>query len=82
MPSCTMRTDSQYVYRAVQKNDMIRSNNALWNEYRMLSAERRVDVIWVQGHAGDQHNERADELARQSAGQGFVKLTGFTPKYR
>lgn len=62
-----IRTDSQYVYRAVQENAMIRSNTALWNDYRKLSAERRVDVVWVQGHAGDQHNERADELAREQA---------------
>ena len=64
-----IRTDSQYVHRAVQENAMIRSNTALWNDYRSLSAVRRVDVVWVQGHAGDQHNERADELARQRASQ-------------
>ena len=59
-----IRTDSQYVHHAVHENAMVRSNTALWNEYQNLSAERRVDVVWVRGHAGDPYNERADELAR------------------
>ena len=62
-----IRTDSQYVHRAVHENAMIRSNAALWNEYRNLSAERRIDLVWIPGHASDPHNERADELARQQA---------------
>lgn len=64
-----IRTDSQYVHHAVQKNAMVRSNTWLWKEYKILSAERRVDVVWVPGHAGDQHNERADDLARGQANQ-------------
>ncbi len=62
-----IRTDSQYVYRAVQENAMISSNTALWSCYKILSAERKIDVVWIKGHAGDQHNERANELARQQA---------------
>lgn len=59
-----IRTDSQYVYRAVQEGTMIRSNHDLWDVFRELSNQRRVDVVWVQGHAGDPHNERADALAQ------------------
>ena len=66
-----IRTDSQYAHRAVHENAMIRSNAALWNEYRNLSAERRIDLVWIPGHASDPHNERADELARQQ-GPGKV----------
>jgi len=62
-----IRTDSQYVYRAAQERTLIRSNNDLWNEFRKLRDQRRVDVVWVRGHAGDPHNERADELARKQA---------------
>lgn len=62
-----IRTDSQYVYRAVQDGTLIRSNNDLWDEYINIGNERRVDVVWVQGHAGDWHNERADALAQGEA---------------
>ena len=62
-----IRTDSQYVSRAVQENAIIRSNTALWDCYKILSAERQVDVVWIKGHAGDRHNERANELAQQQA---------------
>lgn len=62
-----IRTDSQYVYNAAQKGTMIRSNMDLWDEYRKLTDRRRVDVVWVKGHAGDPQNERADRLALQQA---------------
>lgn len=64
-----VRTDSQYVYRAVQENTVIRSNGALWNEYKCLAAERRVDIVWVPGHNGDEWNERADALSREQSKQ-------------
>ena len=39
----------------------------LWT--RLLSAlePHKVDFIWVKGHAGDEMNERCDELATTAA---------------
>jgi ribonuclease HI/retron-type reverse transcriptase len=65
--SIVIRTDSQYVCDAINRQTVIKTNSALWSEYRELSNSRRVKVIWVKGHAGDTYNERADRLAFQQA---------------
>ena len=65
--SVVIRTDSQYVHDAINHQTTIKSNTELWNEYRKVSDNRRVKVVWVKGHAGDPHNERADVLALQHA---------------
>lgn len=38
-------------------------NVDLWRELAELTGTRRVSWHWLKGHAGHQHNERADELA-------------------
>ena len=40
-------------------------NRDLWQELDDLHSGRRIEWRWVKGHAGNQGNERADELARQ-----------------
>jgi ribonuclease HI/retron-type reverse transcriptase len=62
-----IRTDSQYVSAAINNGAVIKTNTALWSEYRDLAESRRIKVVWVKGHAGDKHNERADFLASQQA---------------
>lgn len=42
------------------------ANQDLWMELVTLTAKNRVTVKKVKGHAGDEHNERCDELARQA----------------
>jgi len=39
-------------------------NEDLWQELDRLVGEHQVRFHWVEGHAGDAENERADELAR------------------
>jgi hypothetical protein len=43
----------------------MKANPDLWAAYRKLVGYRKQapKFIWVQGHAGHQHNERADQLA-------------------
>jgi ribonuclease HI len=40
-------------------------NAELWQRLDEARKAHDVDWRWVQGHAGHEHNERADELARQ-----------------
>jgi RNA-directed DNA polymerase len=65
--SVIIRTDSQYVYDAVNRQTTIKSNAEMWNEYREICKSRRIKIVWIKGHAGDPHNVRADALAAQQA---------------
>jgi ribonuclease HI len=44
-------------------------NEDLWRELDRLVDRHRVAFHWVEGHAGDEENERADELARAAIPQ-------------
>ncbi len=39
-------------------------NKDLWQEIDKVIAKHSVEFEWVKGHAGNQDNERVDELAR------------------
>jgi ribonuclease HI len=81
--SVTLHTDSQYLVNAItkgwakrwQRNGWMRNkrepalNADLWTELLALCETHEVDFVWVRGHAGDPHNERCDDLARQAAEQ-------------
>jgi ribonuclease HI len=41
-------------------------NEDLWRRLDMLSSQHTVTWKWVQGHAGDQYNERCDALANEA----------------
>jgi ribonuclease HI len=75
-------TDSTYVKKGIsewikswKKNDWKRrsgksflpvKNEDLWRELDQLAARHNVTFHWVEGHAGNEENERCDELARQA----------------
>ena len=40
-------------------------NDDLWRRLDAAAQRHAIDWIWVRGHAGDEHNERADRLARE-----------------
>jgi ribonuclease HI len=80
--SCNVRlhTDSQYVQLGISKwihgwkkngwrtADKKPVKNAdLWRELDELAAKHEIEWLWVKGHAGDEGNERADELANLGA---------------
>jgi hypothetical protein len=50
----------------------MKANPDLWAIYRKLLGYRKQkpEFIWVRGHAGQRHNERADELAGLGAFNG------------
>jgi ribonuclease HI len=73
-----LHTDSQYLRGGVtgwmdnwKRNGWRTSdkkpvkNEDLWRRLDEARARHEIDWRWVRGHAGDEMNERADELARQ-----------------
>ena len=75
-----VHTDSQYVQLGISKwihgwkkngwrtADKKPVKNAdLWRDLDQLALGHDVEWVWVKGHAGDDGNERADELANLGA---------------
>jgi ribonuclease HI len=77
----TLFSDSQYLVFAIQKgwakkwkaSGWRRSNKEkainpdLWDKLLELCAIHQVDFQWLRGHAGQEENERCDELAKAAA---------------
>jgi len=72
-----LHTDSQYLRQGVtgwmfgwKKNGWRTAdrkpvkNEDLWRRLDEATERHKIDWRWVKGHAGDEMNERADELAR------------------
>ncbi len=61
----TIYSDSEYTIKVAQGKYQMKANPDLWAVYRKLLGYRKKapDFIWVQGHAGQLQNERADQLA-------------------
>ena len=76
----TLNTDSTYVkdgltkwihgwkkngWKTAAKKPV--KNKALWQALDEACARHEIKWVWVKGHAGDEGNEKADELARRGA---------------
>lgn len=57
----------------------MRSNASMWREYEEVSKSRRVEVVWIKGHAGDPHNALVDRLARKQARLALAELAQNAP---
>lgn len=68
----TIHSDSDYTIKVAQGVFKMKANSDLWDYYRLLVRKRSVPptFVWVRGHAGHEHNERADELAGLGAFNG------------
>lgn len=75
-----LHTDSQYVKNGMQswiknwKSNNWRTrdrkpvkNKDLWIQLDELAGQIKINWHWVKGHAGEEFNERCDELARAAA---------------
>jgi ribonuclease HI len=73
-----LHTDSQYVQKGIhewihgwKKRGWLTAdkkpvkNDDLWKRLDQARLRHEVDWRWIKGHAGHEHNERADALARQ-----------------
>lgn len=65
--SAIIRTDSRYVENGFNKETALKTNIDLWKELQHAAETRNIKVVWLKGHAGDLHNERADKLAGLAA---------------
>ncbi|MEO1661868.1 MAG: ribonuclease HI [Pseudomonadota bacterium] len=78
----TLHTDSTYVkdgltkwihgwkrngWKTAAKKPV--KNKDLWQDLETACARHEIKWVWVKGHAGDEGNEKADELARLGAEQ-------------
>lgn len=86
--SCHIKlyTDSQYLKQGMtawiykwRKNSWLGSekkpikNQDLWMALNDLAARHQIEWHWVKGHAGHEHNERVDKLAREALDKGLEK---------
>lgn len=75
-----IHTDSQYVKNGMEswiKNWKAKGwktadkkpvkNKELWQQLDELASNVKIHWVWVKGHAGEEFNERVDDLARTSA---------------
>lgn len=79
----TIYTDSQYVCHAVEKRWVFdwekkgfkkKKNPDLWREFLIQYRTHQVKIQWVKGHAGNEFNERADQLAVAAANGTNLKI--------
>lgn len=69
--SAIIRTDSKYVENGFNNEAALKTNLDLWKEIQHERQIRSIKVVWLKGHAGDQHNERADKLAGRAAAKQY-----------
>ncbi len=77
-----LTTDSQYVINGITKwiigwkkkgwkkadgNPVL--NQEVWKALDAVNSKRKVEWVWVKGHAGHAENERVDDLAREAIGK-------------
>ena len=75
----TLYTDSQYLQKGIElwiknwkkknwktANNKPVANQELWKKLDQQNNLRKVQWVWVKGHAENQENELCDRLARQA----------------
>ncbi len=60
--TCTIYTDSQYVWGTIVKNWKRNKNHDLWEKIDKIISPK-VEVKWVKGHDNNPYNNMADKLA-------------------
>lgn len=72
----TIYTDSKYVCDSVEKKWVFgwekkafkgKKNEDLWRKFLVQYRKHNVKFQWIKGHAGNEFNERVDELAVAAA---------------
>lgn len=66
----TVHSDSQYLVYTMSRGWKREMNLELWQALDKLTSVRKVNWVWVRGHAGHKENARANLLAKQMAEKG------------
>ena len=66
----TVHSDSQYLVYTMSRGWKREMNLELWEMLDKLVSVRKVNWVWVRGHAGHKENSRANLLAKQMAEKG------------
>ncbi|MGD0076909.1 MAG: ribonuclease H, partial [Candidatus Binataceae bacterium] len=72
----TLRSDSEYLVKSIKLGWKRNKNLDLWRALDTAMAGRKVNLEWVRGHAGDELNDRADQLAVGAARAGMANGAG------
>lgn len=85
----TVYSDSKYVVDAVLKRWVFgwekkgfkgKKNPDLWQRFLRIYKTKKVNFVWVKGHANIPENERCDQLAVAAAdGTGLLDDLGYNP---
>jgi len=79
----TIFTDSRYVVDSIEKkwlNSWVatgfrkKKNADLWQQYLDVAARHNIVLHWVKGHAGNELNNRCDELAVNAYRSGVFEI--------
>lgn len=82
----TIYTDSKYVCDSVEKKWVFgwekkgfkgKKNEDLWRKFLDLYRKHKVEFRWVKGHAGNEFNERADQIAVEAANSKKLLIDSF-----
>lgn len=73
----TVYSDSQYVIKTMHGRFGEGANHDLWDKLREVSKGHYVQYVWLRGHNGDAHNERADRLAGMSTNGELLEDSGY-----
>ena len=81
-----IHTDSQYVQKGITEwiHSWVRNgwrtsakkpvkNVELWHSLWELTRERRIRWVWVLGHAGNELNERCDQMVQEAIDRGLKR---------
>ena len=69
-PLATVQEGLFKVVKQLFKIDVVQvKNDDLWKALDILAGKHQIEWLWVKGHAGNEGNERADELANAGVEQ-------------
>ena len=72
-------SDSEYALNCLSGAWGRNTNNDLWRQIDRAAAGHKLELRWIRGHNGEQHNERCDELASKAMFSGeLIVDDGYT----
>lgn len=79
----TIYSDSQWVIKCATKEWQRKANLNLWDTLVLITAGYNISWVWIEGHIGNELNERCDALAvkaRESKITNKKFINGYPPQ--